>query len=95
MVSLVRYNLLASAVAVALMGSTISLNVQAESVDATSSSVTDRYVHDKGRRLDAVADNVVLFKPRPRQPAPDTTGQKEDGVSPDREKRSLNFFGFC
>lgn len=40
MVSLVRYNLLASAVAVALMGSTISLSVQAESVDATSSSAT-------------------------------------------------------
>ncbi|OFZ80665.1 MAG: hypothetical protein A2583_13605 [Bdellovibrionales bacterium RIFOXYD1_FULL_53_11] len=25
------------------------------------SSVTDRYVHDKGRRLDKVADNVLLF----------------------------------
>jgi integrase len=46
------------------------------------SSVTDRYVHDKGRRLDAVADNVVLFKPRHRQPAPDSSGRKEDGVSP-------------
>lgn len=38
------------------------------------SSVTDRYVHDKGRRLDTVADNVVLF--RPRQTV------SEDDVSP-------------
>lgn len=42
------------------------------------SSVTDRYVHDKGRRLDKVADNVVLF--RPRQPS---SSENDDGrVSP-------------
>ncbi|MBI3556093.1 MAG: site-specific integrase [Deltaproteobacteria bacterium] len=30
----------------------------------SSSSVTDRYVHDQGRRLDEVANNVVLFQRR-------------------------------
>lgn len=40
MVSIVRYNLLASAVAVALIGSTISPAIHAESADATSTSTT-------------------------------------------------------
>lgn len=40
MVSLARYNLLASAVAVALIGSTMSPIIQAQSADASSSSAT-------------------------------------------------------
>jgi hypothetical protein len=50
------------------------------------SSVTDRYVHDKGRRLDQVADNVVLFmRKQPQtvthsQPIPQDEGE---GVSPE------------
>ncbi len=40
MVSFVRYNLLASAVAVALIGSTMSPTVQAENLDVTESSAT-------------------------------------------------------
>ncbi|MGE4108052.1 MAG: tyrosine-type recombinase/integrase [Bacteriovoracia bacterium] len=30
----------------------------------STDQMTDRYVHDKGRRLDEVADNVYLFRPR-------------------------------
>jgi len=42
----------------------------------SSGSVTDRYVHDKGRRLDKVADNVVLFRPR------ENVAEDGNGVSP-------------
>lgn len=50
----------------------------------SSSSVTDRYVHDKGRRLDRVADNVVLFPLLPRQPS------LVEEVSQIRKKRVLS-----
>jgi integrase len=40
-------------------------------------SVTDRYVHDKGRRLDQVAGNVILFKPR----------EKSSSTQPDHDGR--------
>src|SRR5690349_9972448 len=30
----------------------------------SSNKMTDRYVHDRGRRLDQVASNVILIRPR-------------------------------
>ncbi|MEO6075183.1 MAG: S8 family serine peptidase, partial [Dokdonella sp.] len=52
MVSFVRYNLLASAVAVALIGSTMSPTVQAENLDVTESSATTQ---------NAVARYIITF----------------------------------
>ena len=42
------------------------------------SSVTDRYVHDKGRRLDQVAENVFLFRPRPKASPEPTEEEKQN-----------------
>lgn len=34
----------------------------------STNKMTDRYVHDKGRRLDQVAGNVILFRPKESRP---------------------------